>query len=366
MEDNLVTVAIHTYEKAQILKSLLEVHGIDVYIHNVNQILPIGVRVRIKESDLPKALGIIEEMNNREALEKALEEMNQQPTVLLPIDFSDYSLKACEFAFPLAATLNAEVILFHAYLPPSFTTMPIGEVINHEGKTEESALELMEKTKKEFAILEEKIEEKIQSGTWPNVKYRHVLREGVPEDQILGYAERHLPKLIIMGTRGGDKKDMDFIGSVTAEVIERAHVPVFTIPENVSLNHFQEIKNVAFSTSFDDKDLIAFDKMMSLLKPNNANIHFIHFDKKDDSWAEIKLSGIKAYFEKNYPNLKIEYHLISGTDILNAYDEFIRSNKIDAIALTTHKRNLLSRLFNPSMARKMVFHTDTPMFVFHA
>ncbi len=366
MEDNLVTVAIHTYDKAQILKSVLEVHGIDVFIHNVNQILPIGVRVRIKESDLPKALGIIEEMNNREALEKALEELNQKPMVLLPIDFSDYSLKACEFAFPLAGSLDAEIVLFHAYLPPSFTTMPIGEVINHEGKTEESALEMMENAKKQFEKLEAQIETSIQNSKWPRIKYRHVLREGVPEDQILGYAERHLPKLIIMGTRGCDKKDEDFIGSVTAEVIERAHVPVFTVPGNVSLNNFEEITNVAFSTSFDDKDLIVFDKMMSMLKPNNASVHFIHFDKKDDNWAEIKLSGIKAYFQENYPNQKIEYHLIPGNDVLTAYDEFIRDNNINAIVLTTHRKSLLSRLFNPSMARKMLFHTDIPMFVFHA
>lgn len=362
----MVTVAIHTYDKAQILKSVLEFHGIDAYIHNVNQILPVGVRVRIKESDLPKALGIIEDMNSKEALEKALNELNQKPMVLLPIDFSSYSLKACEFAFPLAASFDAEVVLFHAYLPPSFTTMPIGEVINHEGKTEESALEMMEKAKKEFAALEEEIEQNIESGKWPRTKYRHVLREGVPEDQILGYADRHLPKLIIMGTRGSNQKDVDFIGSVTAEIIERAHVPVFTIPESVPLNKFEEIKNVAFSTSFDDKDLIVFDKMMSLLKPNNANIHFIHFDKKDDSWAEIKLSGIKAYFQENYPNQKFEYHLISGTDVLSAYNEFIHNNNIDAVVLTTHKRNLLARLFNPSMARNMLFHTDTPLFVFHA
>ncbi len=65
MEDNLVTVAIHTYEKAQILKSVLEAHGIEAYIQNVNQILPVvsaGVRVRIRESDLARALGVIEAM----------------------------------------------------------------------------------------------------------------------------------------------------------------------------------------------------------------------------------------------------------------------------------------------------------------
>lgn len=54
MEDKLVTLAILTYAKAQILKNVLENEGIETYIHNINQIQPVvssGVRVRIKESD---------------------------------------------------------------------------------------------------------------------------------------------------------------------------------------------------------------------------------------------------------------------------------------------------------------------------
>ena len=63
MEDKLITLSILTYSKAQILKSVLESEGIESYIHNVNLIQPVissGVRVRIKESDLPRALKIIE------------------------------------------------------------------------------------------------------------------------------------------------------------------------------------------------------------------------------------------------------------------------------------------------------------------
>ena len=63
MEDKLVTLAILTYAKAQILKNVLEEEGNEAYIHNVNLIQPVissGVRVRIKESDLPHALQIIE------------------------------------------------------------------------------------------------------------------------------------------------------------------------------------------------------------------------------------------------------------------------------------------------------------------
>ena len=63
MEEKLVTLAILTYSKAQILKNVLENEGIEACIHNVNLIQPVissGVRIRIRESDLPRALKIIE------------------------------------------------------------------------------------------------------------------------------------------------------------------------------------------------------------------------------------------------------------------------------------------------------------------
>ena len=117
MEDKLVTLAIHTFEKAQILKTMLETEGIEVYIHNVNQIQPVvsaGVRVRIKESDLPHALRIIEDSKwlseDAEQEEKA---GHQEKKILIPIDFSDYSIKACELGINYAHKVGAEVMIMH-------------------------------------------------------------------------------------------------------------------------------------------------------------------------------------------------------------------------------------------------------------
>ena len=127
MEDKLVTLAILTYAKAQILKNVLEAEGIEAYIHNVNLIQPVissGVRVRIKESDLPHALQIIESStwlaeDIVKEQEESNKERNKQKKVLIPVDFSDYSLKACQFGFSFAKSINAEVIatcLFQSYL----------------------------------------------------------------------------------------------------------------------------------------------------------------------------------------------------------------------------------------------------------
>ena len=370
MEDTLVTVAIHTYEKAQILKSVLEMHGIDVYIHSVNPILPafsVGVRVRIKQSDLAKALSVIDDMQSSRELQAALDEVNKQQVVLLPVDFSDYSTKTCEFGVRLAASVNAEVVLLHSYsMPSDLNTTVIEEMLKYETRQEEAVKKQMEENvKKNFEGLELSLQGKMDAGELPSVKYRHVIRMGVPEDQILSYSDIHHPLAIVMGTRGSNQKDMDMIGSVTAEVVERSHYPVFALPngeKTVSL----EFENIAYSTNFNDEDLVAFEKMMKLVKTSQSAVHFIHYDTKDDNWAEIKLGGIKEYFQKNYPNLKTEYQLLKGNGIQEAYDEFIKENGIDLLCLTTHRRNVLARLFNPSMAKRLAFHTDTPMLVFHA
>ena len=107
MEDKLVTLAILTYTKAQILKNVLENEGIETYIHNVNQIQPVvssGVRLRIKESDLPCALKITESstwLSESIVGEKTPKVDNKSNKILIPVDFSSYSMKACEFGLSL-------------------------------------------------------------------------------------------------------------------------------------------------------------------------------------------------------------------------------------------------------------------------
>ena len=97
MEDKLVTLSILTYSKAQILKHILENEGIEAYIHNVNLIQPVvssGVRLRIKESDLPRALKIVESsawLSEEVAPGKNEKKKEGSRKVLIPVDFSDYS-----------------------------------------------------------------------------------------------------------------------------------------------------------------------------------------------------------------------------------------------------------------------------------
>jgi len=371
-EDNLVTLAIYTFEKAQILKTILEDEGIEAYIHNVNLIQPVissGVRVRIKESDLPKALRVIEGAHWLKDDNEIEKNPDTKRHILIPVDFSDYSMKACTLGFNYAHSRQAEVKLLHTYFSPLHATMiPAGEAIvtMYSAEEKDFFMHVANKVKKEMKDFADSLNKKMSNGELPQVNFSYSLKEGIPEEEILRYTKEHNPVLIVMGTRGKDRKDADLIGSVTAEVIETSKVPVFAMPEKTPFTKIEEVKHIAFATNFDQKDLVVFDALMEIIRHFEITVSFIHLAVKEDAWNEVKLAGIKEYFKKQYPSLKANYCILDGTDTLNVLDGFIKEKKIDVLALSNHKRNIFARLFNPSIARKMLFHSDTPLLVLKA
>ncbi len=363
MEDTLVTIAIHTLQKAELLKEMLEQKGISVFIQDIDSSSKsaeskAGVRVRIKMSDLERALSLIEE-------NKVKNPDFEKSKILIPVDFSECSMNACEFGFRLANLMGAEIVLLHTFFTPIYGSYAFADSNVSGGTDSNTLLDIETNVNSEIEFLKNALNTKMQQGLIPNVKFECVTREGIPEEEIIIYSEVCAPAFIVMGTRGRDKKDSDLIGSVTAEVIEQSQFPVFVIPENASFSNFSSMKNIAYTTNFGQKDLIAFEKAIHHLKPFNFKLSFVHIQQKFDMWNEIKLAGIKDYFKTNYPNITMEYYLIKNDDILTAFDNFVIENKIDLITINSHKRNIFARFFNPSLSRKMIFHSETPMLIFH-
>lgn len=368
-EDKLVTLAILTFEKAQILKTLLESDEIEVYIHNVNQIQPVisaGVRVRIKESDLTKALRLLEDSRwLNDDVESSKEDENKS-RILIPIDFSDYSMKTCEIGFNYANKIKSEVDLLHTYFTPYYpSSIPMGDAAYgyDEIDEEETIHSILKENKREMSFFCKELDDKMEKGELPKIHYNCIFREGIAEEEILEYSKESNPSLIIMGTRGKHQKEIDMIGSVTGEVIEHNKKPVLTIPQNVPFDNFDSIKEIAFATSFNQRDIIAFDEFMELVKPFNFNIHLINVSTSKDQWNEIRLSGMNNYFKKQYPEANITSTVLDDGDLLTSIEKFVKTNNIQMIALCSRRRNILARIFTPSVAHKMFIHTDIPLLI---
>lgn len=370
--DKLVTVAIHTYDKAQILKSILESEGIPSVIHGVNLIeptIPGSVRVRIRESDLQSALRVIEQVdftskltNDEDQDDKGKELSNE---ILIPVDFSDYTILTCEFGFKLAHDLNCSVKLMHAFFTPFYpAAIPFSDAFTIPISDKDIYQDIRKKTEKDMNELIKKIDAQIANNTFPNVNYTHTLIEGLPEEEIITYSKKMKPIAIVMGTRGKNAKDLDLIGSVTAEVMDGCKTPIFAVPEDAKVRNLSEIKRIVFLTNFQEREFKAFDIMMKFLKPYPVKLFLAHIAKKDDVWNEIKLSGLQKYLTESNPRLQTEYKLIDQSESLEvSLEKFVDENNIDMISLSSSRRNLFARMFNPGIARRMLFHSDTPILV---
>lgn len=367
-EERLITVAIHTYEKAILLKTLLESEGITVALQNVNLLQPVvssGVRVRIKESDLPLALRIIE---NSEIFlpPKRLRDAPKIDPILVPTDFSAYSVHAARLAFQLAASLKTSLVFLHSYIDPFRTgNLQLTDALSYDAIEGEDQI-LMEKEVEQ--LMDEftaRFRTAIKTGELPAVKFVTEVVEGIPEESILEYAKVNHPAMIVMGTRGAGKKEKELVGSVTAEVLDSCRVPAFTIPEDTKIHSLDDIRDVVFFSNLEQEDILAMDSFYRLFPSRAFNITLVHIPSKKER-ATTSEKGVKKlleYCQAHYPAYSFTIKEVQLPTIVDDFRRIAQEQPIDLIVTPNKKKNIFARLFNPSLAHKLLFHADIPMMV---
>ena len=368
MEDrNFITLVIHTYERALVLKQVLESNGIDVRLQNVNQTEPSissGIRVKIDEKDLPLALKIIE---SGEAISPTLYKTRlsgMSGNILIPIDFSEYSLMACKIGFAFAKTLKLHPVLLHAFVTPYFKgVLPFSDNTSVELREIDIRFKMEREAIKNMDELSSMLKNKIAEGEYPNIGFSTIIREGVPEEVICDYAKNSPPTIIIMATREKNKKEKDLIGSVTAEVMDSCRVPVFSVPEGMNQSDVDEIKNVVFFCNVEQQDLLAMDTFIRLFKKQAFNITIIPVNDRAGQQLNDNLEKMVSYFAMHYPESKYSYRIVSKKTFRKQVFQMINDEQIKLLVIPNKEKHIFSRLLNPSIAHKILFERDIPMLV---
>jgi nucleotide-binding universal stress UspA family protein len=365
MEEKLVTIVVLPYSKAQMLKSLLEQEDIECILEDINLIEEgtESVKVKILDKNIKNAVPVLENfLGKKHEILKTTDKENDH--LLVPVDFSVGSLKTCKLAFNIAAHLKVKLVFMHCYINPVVHSVPYADVYVYDSSLL-ARMDDAEKTANEnFAKFITRLVHEIGQSKWEEVETDFIIKSGYPDEDILAYAEKNNSRLIVMGTGG---KAGIVLGSVTADIVYNSTAPVLVIPEKSPEKEVYEFKKVLYATNFDEKDFSVMDKLTELMKPFDIKVYCVHVGKKESSdWDKAKLKGMKDIFNSKYGDKYFECRLVVGDDILETLEKFIVDEEIDILSLTTHKRNMISRLFNPSIARKMVFHSNTPLLVFHA
>jgi nucleotide-binding universal stress UspA family protein len=145
----------------------------------------------------------------------------QLENVLVPIDFSEFSRRALEYALPLAEKFGAKIILVHVVEPafyPENVMIPV--------ETEDlNTIMLREGQKMLDGLGTEKIK--------PEINSEKIVAIGRPHNEIIQMAESHHADLIIIATRGRTGLKHMLMGSTAERVVRHAPCPVLVVRERL-------------------------------------------------------------------------------------------------------------------------------------
>lgn len=284
--------------------------------------------------------------------------------ILVPVDFSETSLRAMEHAIYLARLKKAELVLIHVIedaelhekiTAPIYSREEYIDTINRlkPALIRENAM-IETETRAKFDNLVENAQKK---GA---IKTSYVLESGKVGKQICEYADKKQVSLIVMGTHGISGFREFMVGSNTYHVVKNATCPVLSI-QNGSVPGF---KNILLP--FTDKPHLreSVDYAREIAKVYNSKIHILGIDTENtkEHLFRIQKEGeqIKKIIETS--NVRCSLELISSSFVAEVLLEQAEKKNADLVAIVSDlDRMSFSQYFAGPVVKQLVNHSATPI-----
>lgn len=272
-------------------------------------------------------------------------------TIIVPTDFSPVATNALHYAVDMAKTINASLLLFHAYqVPVSFSDTPI-------------ILVSVEELKKSAEAQIEKLKTELEHITSGNLKVYTETIMGDTVDELESLCKKINPFTVVMGTKGTSGIEKVLFGSTTLTAIRHLTWPVITVPPGKSFG--TGIKKIGFACDF--KEVVKTtpaDKIKNFVTTFHAELHVLNVDYQDNHFkpdTPEQSALLHTLLEVCNP----VYHFIEHKDIEDGIKEFAEKNNLDLVIVIPKKHKRLEILFKTSSSKQLVFQSHVPVLCVH-
>jgi len=375
MKDRIITLATYSYSRAQLLKGCLESEGVECFLKNINLLQSAiggGVKVRIREEDLTKALKIIEELklsyvekDEDKLVTPQIMELNR---IMVPVDFSDSTERICDYAYNLAKKFHADILLFHTYFASAIETVPFSDSYTYNATVVEVLAEVEKNAKTKIDEICENLKDRVKRDNIDGVEIEARLSGGIASSEIISMTKAYKPDLLVMGSRGETAGTSNLLGSVVSSIVENVDVPMLILSDRGENPDLDDIKEVMYATDFDKADFRAIATLKYIAQPFDMNIHCVHFEKpdeNDDLLDEHRMGVLRKYLKRTLGDDTVQCHIIKMEDKMEGIETYINDHDIGLVAIMARKHNLLERVFFGQMSRKLFVKTHMPILIFH-
>jgi nucleotide-binding universal stress UspA family protein len=293
--------------------------------------------------------------------------MPQIKSILCPVDFSEFSVSAYEYAQSLAWHYKAKLLLQHVL----YSMKPMDWWNIYPDSYEESC-------RKRRADVEQQLQEFVRRHTRTELRPQCFAQDGSVTDLILSLAEAQAVNLIVMGTHGLRGVDRLMLGSVTERVLRQARCPVLAVrkpahhvvrpagdPEPVHLG------KLLLCTDFSDHAHHAAKYAFSMAKEYGAELTLLHV--LEDLSRSTSLEGATEKVAKQLEELITpktrEGHNVKATvRIGKPYQQIIQlalEAQIDLVIMGVRGRGALDKALFGSTTYRVIQLGSCPVLAVH-
>jgi nucleotide-binding universal stress UspA family protein len=293
--------------------------------------------------------------------------MPQIKSILCPIDFSEFSVHAYEYAQSIAWHYNASLSLQHIL----FSLKPMGFWNISQDSYQESCRKFVAET-------ERKLQEFAKRRTRTKIHPQCIVQDGSVPDLILALAETQAVNLIVMGTHGLRGVDRLMLGSVTERILRRARCPVLAVrkpahhvrssargPEPVRL------RKMLLCTDFSDHAHYASKYAFSMAKEYGADLTLLHVleDFPDSTGLESATEKVVRQLEELIASeMRPRHNAKTMVRVGKTYQQIIQlalEAQIDLVVMGVRGRGALDTALFGSTTYRVVQLGPCPVLAVH-
>ena len=188
--------------------------------------------------------------------------------ILCPVDFSDLSRRALEYARTFARYYESEiVVLYVESIPRVLPIVPYGGPIAAEplGISPAHRDQLM----RDLAQF-------LEPAPADDPRISCEVTEGLTVEEVLTRARTLPADLVVIGTHGRSGFERLMLGSVTERVLRKAPCPVLTVPPRATGAAAASFSRILCAVDFSDSSLLALQYALSLAQEADAKLAVVH------------------------------------------------------------------------------------------
>lgn len=197
----------------------------------------------------------------------------QLKVILCPIDFSEFSARAYQYALSLAEHYRAKLVALHIV---ELWRYPFADYAAYEADFANFCKALTEGG-------EQRLRELVKKYPHESIQPELVVKMGNASDLILSFAQEQHMDGIVMGTHGRRGFDRLVLGSTTDRVMRRSSCPVLVIskqPHHYTADqegrHVHHLNRILYCTDFSHHSERALNYAISATEEYDAELTLLH------------------------------------------------------------------------------------------